>query len=184
MFKIAASLSVVMMLSSCATPPLIWNDDAKSQQDLRALRLRNRPSVALTRGVTLYADSIHFSDRRHRVGEALGHVFLDVTPDARNNWLMRYGYAGKALFDIKKRTMILSDMPMMEWRMMTQIATSKATVIQVQWTNVDTNIEVKGPTRSDFSKSHTPASNVMNMTAARSPTAIEPFTAGQNKRNP
>lgn len=184
MFKIAASLSVVMMLLSCSTPPLIWNDDAKSQQDLRTLRLRNRPSVALTRGVTLYADSFHFSDRRHRTGEALGQVFLDVTPDARNNWLMRYGYAGKASFDLKKRTLILSDMPMMEWRMMTQIASSKATEIQVQWTNVDTNIEVKGPTRSDFSKSHAPVANVTPVTASRPPTAIKPFTAGQNKRNP
>ncbi|MEY4483685.1 MAG: hypothetical protein RL693_1137, partial [Verrucomicrobiota bacterium] len=153
MLKIAVCLSIVAFLASCSTAPLIWNEDAKSQADLRALRQRNRPSVELARGVNLYADAIHFADKRHRRGDATGHVFLDVTEDARDNWLMRYGYAGGGSFDLKKRTVTLSGRPMIEWRMMTQIATADTTTVIIRWNYLDTEYEVTGPTRSDFSKS-------------------------------
>lgn len=162
MVKTVALLMIAAILSSCSSAPLIWKDDGKSQEDLRALRQRNRPSMELTRGVVLYADAFQFADKRHRRGEATGHVFLDVTEEARHIWLMRYGYAESAVFDLNQRTVTLSGRPMMEWRMMTQIATADTTTMQVRWNSLDTEFEVKGPTRSDFSKSHPPSRNVIH----------------------
>lgn len=184
MFKIAASLSIAAILSSCSSAPLIWKEDGKSQEDLRVLRQRNRPSVQLARGVALYADEFHFADKHHRCGDATGHVFLDVTEDARDVWLLRYGYAGNACFDLRKRTVTLSGRPMIEWRMMTQIATADTTTVHIRWNYLDTEFEVNGPTRSDFSKSHPPSGNVIQGTATGSPAGIKSFTSSQNKRNP
>lgn len=184
MLKIAVLLSIAAILSSCSNAPLIWKEDAKSQDDLRALRQRNRPSIELARGVNLYADTFQFTDKRHRRGDASGHVFLDVTEEARDIWLMRYGYAGSASFDLKERIVTLSGRPMVEWRMMTQIATADTTTVQVRWNNVATEFEVKGPTRADFSKSHPPAGNVIQENPSGCPAGIKPFRSSQNKRNP
>ena len=91
--------------------------------DLRSLRYRGGQSVALTPGVRLYADAIHFADKRKRTGEALGHVFLDVGPVARYKWMVEYGYAGKATFSKRESFVVLADHPMLEREFLTQIAT-------------------------------------------------------------
>ncbi|CAN5908025.1 hypothetical protein BH11VER1_BH11VER1_36280 [soil metagenome] len=184
MLKTLSCLTIAAILSSCSSAPLVWKDDGKSQEDLRALRQRNRPSIELARGVVLYADTFQFADKRHRRGDASGHVFLDVTEEARDIWLMRYGYSGSASFDCKNRTVTLSGSPMIEWRMMTQIATADTTTVQIRWNYLDTEFEVKGPTRSDFSKSHPAAGNVIKGTPTGSPVDLKSFTSSQNKRNP
>lgn len=184
MLKTVLCLVAVAILSSCSSVPLIWNDDAKSQLDLRTLRQRNRPSIELARGVILYADAFEFADKRHRRGGASGHVFLEVTEEGRDAWLMRYGYAGNAEFDLKERVVTLSGRPMIEWRMMTQIATADTTTMQVRWNAVETEFEVQGPTRSDFSKSHPPSGSVIQGTTSGASPRVKSCASSQNKRNP
>src|SRR4051794_34904557 len=98
--RIAAGLLLLAFLpASCRSPVPVWNEDGQTMTDLRSLRYRGGRSVELTSGVRLYADEIHFADRRRRAGEAVGHVFLDVEPLARYKWMVEYGYAGKASFN-------------------------------------------------------------------------------------
>lgn len=123
--------------------------------DLRTLRLRSsRPSVELTPGVTLYADRIAFLDKRKRVGEAEGRVFLDVGPEARHAWMLEYGYAQAARFNRRNGWVILRGEAMLEREKMTQIATEPYTEMEVRWGAVVSEVILRGPIRADFAKSN------------------------------
>jgi hypothetical protein len=122
--------------------------------DLRSLRYRSGHRVVLTPGVCLYADEIQYSDKRKRMGEALGHVFLDVEPVARCKWMVEHGYAGKATFSKRESFVVLADHPMLEREFMTQIATAPYTTIGVRWDAPMADVILRGPTRTDFAKSH------------------------------
>lgn len=153
--RIAAGLLLLTFLPvSCRSPVPVWNEDGKTMTDLRSLRYRSGQSVVLTPGVRLHADAIHFADKRKRTGEALGHVFLDVEPVARYKWMVEYGYAGKATFSKKESFVMLADHPMLEREFMTQIATEPYTTISVRWDAPQADVVVRGPTRTDFAKSH------------------------------
>jgi hypothetical protein len=152
--RIAASLLLLIFLSSCRSPVPVWNEDGRTMTDLRSLRYRSGHSIVLTPGVCLYADEIHFSDKRKRTGEALGHVFLDVQPMARYKWMVNYGYAGKATFSRRESFVVLADHPMLEREFMTQIGTAPYTTIGVRWNASQADVILRGPTRTDFAKSH------------------------------
>jgi hypothetical protein len=102
----------------------------------------------------LYADEIRYSDKRKRTGEALGHVFLDVQPMARYKWMVNYGYAGKATFSKTESFIVLADHPMLEREFMTQLGTAPYTTIGVRWNAPLADVILRGPTRTDFAKSH------------------------------
>jgi hypothetical protein len=147
-------IACTVLLASCRSPVPVWNDDGRSMTDLRTLRHHASKSVLLTTGVRLYADEIRYMDKRKRTGEALGHVLLEVEPAVRYEWSMNYGYAGKAFFDKKRRYVELADKPMLERKFMTQIATEPYTTIAVNWQVRIPEVIVRGPTRTDFAKSH------------------------------
>lgn len=148
------ALFVAVSFASCRSPVLVWNDDGKGMTDLRTLRHHAKKHVELTPGVTLYADEIHFSDKAKHTGQAVGHVLLDVAPGVRYEWLVEYGYAGKASFDKKRRFVVLADHPMVEREFMTQIASEPYTTIEIRWDAPLTEVVLHGPTRTDFAKSH------------------------------
>lgn len=153
--RISAGLLLLTLLpASCRSPVPVWNEDGKTMTDLRSLRYRSGRSVELTPGVRLYADAIHFTDKRKRTGEAIGHVFLDVEPVARYKWMIEYGYAGKATFDKRESLVVLAAHPMIEREFMTQIATEPYTTIGVRWNAPTADVILRGPTRTDFAKSH------------------------------
>jgi hypothetical protein len=122
--------------------------------DLRTLRHRARQSVELTPGVRLYADEIRFADKRKKAGEAAGRVLLDVGAGVRYEWMLKYGYAGKAVFDKRQSYVMLSGHPMIERDFMTQVATEPYTTLAVKWGSAIPEVIVHGPTRTDFAKSH------------------------------
>jgi hypothetical protein len=122
--------------------------------DLRSLRYRSGQSVVLTPGVVLYADQIQFTDKHKRTGEAVGHVFLDVQAMARYKWMVEYGYAGRATFSRRESFVVLAGHPMLEREFMTQIATAPYTTIGVRWNAPQADVILRGPTRTDFAKSH------------------------------
>jgi hypothetical protein len=148
---IVASL---LLLSACRTPDPVWNDDGRTMTDLRTLRDRKRPSVQLDRGVKMYADQIHYTDKRRRTGEAQGRVFLDVEPSARYKWMVEHGHAQRATFDRRGCELMLAGFPMLERQEMTMIATRDFTTMHIQWFGTVAHVHVKGPTRTDFAKSH------------------------------
>lgn len=149
-----ASLAIaLLLLNSCRTPDLVWNDDGKTMTNLRTLQYRNRPHVTLDRGVKLYADTITFTDKRGRTGGAEGRVFLDVEPSARYKWMVEHGYAQRATFDLHGSEVVLAGMPMLERQEMTMIATRDYTTMHVQWFGTVAHVHVEGPTRTDFAKS-------------------------------
>lgn len=152
------SLFVVLLLTglaSCSTPDLVWNPDAKSMTNLRSLRLEgNRPSVTLDKDVTLHADRIDYHDKRRRVGEAVGRVYLEVGPAGRYGWLVEHGYAERAAFDRRDRWVVLHGHAMLEREKMTQIATAPYTEMEIRWGQLTSDIIVRGPTRTDFAKSN------------------------------
>jgi hypothetical protein len=152
--SVLAILACSALLASCRSPVPVWNDDGRTMTDLRTLRHRGKQSVLLTTGVRLYADEIRYLDKRKRTGEAVGHVLLVVEPAARYEWMMKYGYAGKAFFDKKQDYVELADRPMLERDFMTQIATEPYTTIAVRWNSRVPEVIVRGPTRTDFAKSH------------------------------
>lgn len=173
-------LACALAMASCShRHSVVWNDDGKTMRNLAVLRLRNRPAVELDRGVSLYADTVQYDDKKHRSGEAAGRVFLDVAPDSRHVWLPRYGYAGRAIFNLKRSSVTLMDMPMVEWREMIQIATNKTTSITIHWSHVVTDVFVNGPTRADFSKSYPLPAGVIIMPSL-SGTAIAKTSAVRN----
>ncbi|HSI63685.1 MAG TPA: hypothetical protein VLE43_11220 [Candidatus Saccharimonadia bacterium] len=147
-------VAALLLLNSCRSPEPVWNDDGRTMTDLRVLRHRNRPSVELDRGVKLYADSIHFTDKSRRTGEAAGRVFMDVEPSARYKWMVEHGYADRATFDRRASVVMLAGKPMLEREHMTMIATEDYTTMHVQWFGQMAHVHVKGPTRTDFAKSH------------------------------
>jgi hypothetical protein len=147
-------IACAALLASCRSPVPIWNEDGQTMTDLRTLRHRAGKSVQLATGVRLYADEIRYLDKRKRTGEALGHVLLEVAPAVRYEWSMKYGYAGKAFFDKKQRYLELADKPMLEREFMTQIATEPYTTIAVNWQVRIPEVILRGPTRTDFAKSH------------------------------
>lgn len=142
-------------LTSCHTPDLVWNPDAKSMTNLQSLRLKgDRPSVVLDKDVTLYADRIDYHDKRRRVGEAVGRVYLEVGPAGRYGWLVEHGYAERAAFDRRDRWVMLHGHAMLEREKMTQIATAPYTEMEIRWGRLTSDIIVRGPTRTDFAKSN------------------------------
>ena len=142
-------------LTSCSTPDLVWNPDAKSMTNLRSLRLKgNRPSVTLDKDVTLFADRIDYHDKRRRVGEAVGRVYLEVGPAGRYGWLVEHGYAERAAFDRRERWVVLHGHAMLEREKMTQIATAPYTELEIRWNRLASDVIVRGPTRTDFAKSN------------------------------
>ena len=147
-------VAILLLLSSCRSPDPVWNDDGRTMTDLRTLRDRKRPSVQLDGGVKLYADHITYSDKRRRTGEAQGRVFLDVEPSARYKWMVEHGHAQRATFDRRARELMLAGMPMLERQEMTMIATRDYTTMHIQWHGTVAHVHVKGPTRTDFAKSH------------------------------
>lgn len=147
-------IAAVAALSACRSPVPVWNDDGRTMTDLRTLRHRAKQSVELTRGVRLHADEIRYMDKRRRTGEATGHVLLDVEPAVRYEWMIEHGHAGKAFFDKTQRFVELADRPMLEREFMTMIATEPYTTMIVSWAPRMAEITVRGPTRTDFSKSH------------------------------
>ena len=149
-----AIIFATLLPASCRGPVPVWKEDGRSMTDLRMLRHRAKQSVELTPGVRLFADEIRFTDKHGRMGEATGHVLLDVEPAARYEWMLEHGYAGKASFDKSQRYVELSDMPMLERGHMTMIATAPYTTICVHWEGQLAQVSVRGPTRTDFAKSH------------------------------
>ena len=147
-------VAALFLLNSCRSPEPVWNDDGRTMTDLRVLRHRNRPSVALDRGVKLYADSINYTSKRRRTGEAAGRVFLDVEPSARYKWMIEHGYGDRATFDRRASVVVLGGKPMLEREHMTMIATEDYTTMHVQWFGPTAHVHVEGPTRTDFAKSH------------------------------
>jgi hypothetical protein len=154
MVSLVAALAAAALLASCRTPVPMWNEDGRTMTDLRALRIRGRQSVELTPGVRLYADEIRYGDKRKRTGEARGRVFLDIQPALRYDWMVRYGYAGAATFDRKQEWVSLGGLPILEREFMTQIATEPYTTIDLRWDTPMAEVIVRGPTRTDFAKSH------------------------------
>ncbi len=145
----------ICLLPSCSTPDLVWNPDAKSMTNLRSLRLKgDRPSVTLDKDVTLYADRIDYHDKRRRVGEGVGRVYLEVGPAGRYGWLVEHGYAERAAFDRRDRWVVLHGHAMLEREKMTQIATAPYTELEIRWNHLASDIIVRGPTRTDFAKSN------------------------------
>jgi hypothetical protein len=147
-------IACTIWLASCRSPVPVWDDHGQSMTDLRTLRHRAGKSVPLAAGVRLYADEIRYLDKRKRTGEAIGHVLLEVEPAIRYEWSIKYGYAGKAFFDKKQRYVELADKPMLEREFLTQIATEPYTTIAVNWQARIPEVIVRGPTRTDFAKSH------------------------------
>lgn len=142
-------------LTSCTTPDFVWNPDAKSMTNLQSLRLKgNRPSITLDKDVTLYADRIDYHDKRRRVGEAVGRVYLEVGPAGRYAWLLEHGYAERAAFDRRDHWVMLHGHAMLEREKMTQIATAPYTELEIRWGPLTSDIIVRGPTRTDFAKSN------------------------------
>jgi hypothetical protein len=152
--RLCLASCLLLTLASCRSPVPVWNDDGETMTDLRSLRHRGRQSLQLTPGVRLYADEIRYTDKRKRSGEALGRVFLDVGPSARYEWMIKYGYAGRAVFDKTRSYVSLADRPMLERDYLTQIGTEPYTTIDVRWTSRMADVVVRGPTRTDFAKSH------------------------------
>src|SRR5436305_288014 len=102
--RIPIGLALLALMPSSCSPVLVWNDDGRTMSDLRALRhQRGRQSVALSFGARLYADEIHYTDKHKRTGEAIGHVVLSLGTVTQSKWLVKYGYAGHALFDKSQR---------------------------------------------------------------------------------
>ena len=164
--KVMLLLFAGMPLFSCRGPVPVWNDDGRGMTDLRTLRHHGRDHVEITRGVHLYADEITFTDRRKKAGAATGRVLVEVDPAVRYEWLIRYGYAGRATFDRRNDVLILADRPMLEREMMTTIATEPYTTIELRWHDLLAEVVVRGPTRADFAKSHPlPAGIVLPQTA-------------------
>jgi hypothetical protein len=152
---LTACVSLSLILASCRTPDVVWNADGKSMTDLVDLRLRaGRSSVELTPGVTLWADSIQYGDKRRLQGEAEGQVYLEVMPAARGSWMVEHGYAGKAAFHRGSRWLVLGSTPILERGHTTQIGTEDYTEIEIRWRPLASEIIVRGPTRIDFGKSH------------------------------
>lgn len=146
---------LALLITSCSTPDLVWNPDAKSMTNLQSLRLKgDRPSVTLDKDVTLYADRIDYRDKRRRVGEAAGRVYLEVGPAGRYGWLVEHGYAERAAFDRRDRWVMLHGHAMLEREKMTQIATAPYTELEIRWGRLTSDIIVRGPTRTDFAKSN------------------------------
>ena len=152
--RILSAILLAGSLASCRGPVLVWNDNGKGMTDLRTLRHHAKNHVELTPGVTLYADEIRYADKRKRSGMAEGHVLLDVDPAVRYEWLLEYGYAGRATFDKGLHSVVLEDRPMIEREFMTQIATEPYTTIEIRWDTPLTDVILHGPTRTDFAKSH------------------------------
>ncbi|WP_009960572.1 hypothetical protein [Verrucomicrobium spinosum] len=145
----------ICLLPSCSTPDLVWNPDARSMTNLRSLRLKgDRPSVTLDKDVTLHADRIDYHDKRRRVGEAVGRVYLEVGPAGRYGWLVEHGYAERAAFDRRDHWLMLHGHAMLEREKMTQIATAPYTELEIRWGHLTSDIIVRGPTRTDFAKSN------------------------------
>lgn len=150
-----------LLLASCRSPVPVWNEDGRTMTDLRTLRHHAKQSIELARGVRLYADDIRYTDKKERSGEAIGHVLLDVEPAVRYEWMLEHGYAGKARFDRRACFVELAGHPMLEREMMTQIATEPYTTIEVRWDSRIAQVIVRGPTRTDFAKSHPVPSGVV-----------------------
>lgn len=172
-FLLLATLTVSALLSSCRSPVLMWNDDGTTMTDLRTLRHKAKQSVELTRGVRLYADEIRYADKRKRMGEAVGHVLLDIDPAVRYEWMLKHGYAGKAQFDKKQRFVVLRDRPILEREFMTQVGTEPYTTIEVRWDAFLAEVIVHGPTRTDFAKSHPKPPGVVLPKAALPPRPVQ-----------
>lgn len=165
-------------LFSCRSPVPVWNDDGLGMTDLRTLRHHGRHHLEVTRGVHLYADSITFTDHREKTGVAVGRVLVEVDPAVRYEWSVRYGYAGRATFDRRNDLLILADRPMLEREMMTTIATEPYTTIELRWNELLVDVVLRGPTRSDFAKSHPlPAGIVLPKSALPPPAARKPLPA-------
>jgi hypothetical protein len=177
-------LACAALLASCRSPVPVWNEDGLTMTDLRTLRHHGKKSVVLSPGVRLFADEIRYKDKRKGAGEAFGHVLLQVEPAVRYEWMMKYGYAGKAYFDKKQRYVELAEKPMLERSHMTQIATEPYTTIAVSWQGRMPEVIVNGPTRTDFAKSHPVPPGVTFLSAAlpveRLP-ATPPSTAFQKR---
>lgn len=164
-----AFLACTLSLASCRSPVLVWNADGAGMTDLRTLRHHAKQSVELTRGVRLYADAIRYTDKHKRTGEAAGHVLLDVEPAVRYEWMLEHGHAGKAMFDKSQCYVELADLPILEREFMTQVATAPYTTIAVSWRSRLAEVIVRGPTRTDFAKSHPLPAGVVLPKAALPP---------------
>jgi hypothetical protein len=156
MFRLlrACLLALSVFLVACDTVQPVWNEDGKSLADLRTLRIRGRSQVQLAKGLVLHADEVRFTDKSRRSGEAVGRVFLDVGQEAPYGLLAKFGYAGKASFDLRNHVVMLANRPILEWDHMTQVATAPYTTIQIHWTNLESDVKIDGPTRTDFARSY------------------------------
>ncbi len=147
---------LLMSASSCTTTQRPITDEHGFVTDLRAYRIQGRQQAILSEGVTLHADRIEFSGKSRLSGTAQGRVWVEVGNPAKYAWMIEAAYAGAATFNAKRHTLTLSDSPVLERSNMVMLATESYTEMDLEWDTFSTEVTVRGPTRTDFTKSSRP----------------------------